>query len=153
MRETLRREYLRALDIPIWLPRDEVEAAAIAAAESIARGPGSGATLFVCASREQSATRLASDIARALAEPPVWAWPDDSDAGASVVETVRASLFTGLVVFGLDLAGRVLGPERPQRLETATVLVADDLDVLSGSAGARRALWRQMCAGGVVTSS
>lgn len=154
MTESQRLAYLEALDIPVWVPRGQARPPAVDPGPGCVRlGPGTGSTILICARPEQSSGSLASDIARSLAPPPVWAWPDESGDGMTVADAVQESLCTGLIVFGRALAERLLGSEMSDRVGPARVLIADDLEVLAGSAGARRELWRKLCAEGMVSAS
>ena len=114
-------------------------------------GPGDGGTLMVCAGQGASTSPLACDIARAVQDVPVWAWPRDDNDGPTAAEAVGESLFTCLVVFGHALAERLFGAEPPGHIGSARVCVVDDLDTLRRSGDARRQLWARLCAGGVVT--
>lgn len=147
--DPLRLAYLRALDIPVWLPRGQLPENAVMF-ERIRLGPGQGEVLLICDRQEEASSTLFSDIARALPVAPVWGWPDGSGSGLTVGDAVAEALFTGLVIFGHALADRLLGPNAPDRLGSARVLVTDDLGTLSSSASARRELWRRMCAEGLV---
>ena len=137
-----RLAYLRALDIPVWRPRD----AAVPSTLELELGPGSSGILSISADRELQAGGIASDIVRALPETPVWAWPVPPGAGQAVTSAVDQQLFTTLLVFGKDLAHQLLGQPLPERVEQARLLVVPGLEVLAGDASARRELWRLLCA-------
>ena len=110
---------------------------------------GNGSCLLVCAGPEQSATPLASDLARVLGATPVWAWPsEDPDSGA-LAQAVDDRLFTSVVVFGAGLAARVCGGEPPASCGSAQLLVGPDLEELLTQADARRQCWAVLRAGGL----
>ena len=154
MNEQQRLAYLEALDIAAWVPRSQAAPGDVRSCQERVRlGPGTGSLLMICDRPDQSSGVLASDIARVFADMPVWSWPDDAATGPTVTEAVQESLFTGLVVFGRALAERLLGPDVGERLGPARVIVADDLETLEVSAGARRQLWQQLCSGGMVAAS
>lgn len=145
MNEARRRAYLEAMGFDVWLSRHaEAAAGAGAGPARLVIGPGAGSTLLVCPGPEAIAGKLAADIARAVGNDPVWAWPDP-DAGAqgpTLAEAVGDRLFTRLLVFGESLAGAVFGASAPEVMGSSAVGVAPALDDLDASAEARRALWR-----------
>ena len=151
MNDRQRLAYLEALEIPVWVSRGHPAVAAdMPAVEAIQRGPGTSATLLICGHRDQSSSPLSSDIARVLPDTPVWAWPSEPATGQSVGDTVQEALFTAVLVFGHALAGRLFGATLPERVGSARIVVAEDLDTLGNSPDSRRELWRQLCAGGMV---
>jgi hypothetical protein len=145
--DSLQAQYLENMGVPVWLSRDR-ERPVAAPACLLALGPGSGSRLFVCGSTKEQSGRLAADLARALPEPPVWAWPVE-EQGVGVAQVVEDRLFTSLVVFGQDLAQAVIGNPVPELLASARVVVLPALGELATSAQARRKCWRLMTAGGV----
>ena len=106
MAEARRQAYLEAMGFDVWVrkpPPPERGALVV--------GPGGGSTLLVCHGPEASSDRLAADIARAIGDEPVWAWPA-ADGGAEypgVEEAVARGLFTRLLVFGEHLARELPG--------------------------------------------
>lgn len=165
-----RLEYLRALDIPVWVPRsspaeataDSPDAGDTAAAtvrprtapldDQVVLGPGSSGRLFLCADREFSASPLAADVVRSLPEQPTWAWPAGQDAGQSIEEVVEARLLTSITVFGAEMAEALFGHPVPERLGSASLLVVDAPEILAARGSARRALWQVLRQNGVVGS-
>lgn len=155
--------YLQAMGVEVWLPRGgpPVGNPAQSPAQPVEQGrqalpgvglrlgPGNGSCLLVCAGPEQSATPLASDLARVLGATPVWAWPsEDPDSGA-LAQAVDDRLFTSVVVFGAGLAARVCGGEPPASCGSAQLLVGPDLEELLTQADARRQCWAVLRAGGL----
>ncbi len=122
----------------VWVARPPAPAG-----DRLLVGPGQGSTLLVCASPEQSAGRLAGDIARAVGGDPVWAWPDPEGRQESprLEEAVRDGLFTRVVVFGKDAARQLLGRETPAVLVSARVALAADIDELAIRGTAKQELW------------
>jgi hypothetical protein len=141
MIESQRRAYLEAMDINVWLGKAE-------AADQIGLviGPGSGSTLLLCRAADESATRLAADISRYLADGPVWAWPcqEASQQYPSLEHAIGTYLFTRVVVFGQSLAAQLFNGQPPQILGSAAIIVARGVNVLEASADARRELWQKL---------
>ena len=82
--------YLEAMDISVWRLRNAAVAEAVLPetpeaikAQGLKLGPGGGGILLVCGVDSDSASRLASDIGRAMGSNPVWAWPF-TDAAATL---------------------------------------------------------------------
>jgi len=148
--DELRRQYLERMGIPVWISRPQ-PAAEDAGHTSLALGPGNGSSLFLCESREAAAGRLAADLARIPARPPVWAWPvaEGAEDGLTLAAAVNDRLFTAVVVFGEDLGRRLLGGPPPEMLGPARVLVVESLEQLAASPVARRDCWRAMVSGGI----
>jgi hypothetical protein len=139
MIETQRRAYLEAMGIGVWINKP--------APPDAARwlvGPGSGSTLLLCRSPEESGTRLAADIGRSLGGDPVWAWPDpeSNQENPSLEDTIEQYLFTQVVLFGTTLAGQAFNGKIPGILGSARVQVTADLDELAVDGMARRHLWQ-----------
>jgi hypothetical protein len=139
MIEAQRRAYLEAMGIGVWVNKP--------AAPDAARwlvGPGSGSTLLLCRSPEESGTRLAADIGRSLGGNPVWAWPDpdSSQEHPSLEDTIEQYLFTQVVLFGTALAGLAFNGKVPGIVGSAKVQVTADLDELAVDGMARRYLWQ-----------
>lgn len=142
MIESQRRAYLEAMDINVWLGKP-----APVAQDRLVIGPGSGSTLLLCHAADESATRLAADISRFLADGPVWAWPDPegSQQYPTLEQAIDNFLFTRVVVFGQTLAEQLFSSQAPVTLGSASIVVASGLSVLQGSANARLELWRKLC--------
>jgi len=141
MIESQRRAYLEAMDINVWLGKS-------AAADQVGLviGPGSGSTLLLCHVADESATRLAADISRFLADGPVWGWSDPEGQGQcpSLESAIGTYLFTRVVVFGQSLAAQLFSGPLPQILGSARIIVARGMNVLEASADARRELWHKL---------
>ncbi len=137
----LRRQYLEALDIPVWLPRDRDPSDSVPP-RGIRLGPGNGGSLFVCTGQQTSSTRLAADIARVLPDAPVWAWPGGDEGCMDVEAAVQERLFTAIVVFGDELAAQLFGASVPGHLGSARLIVAPSLSAMAESGGLRRDCWR-----------
>lgn len=145
-----RNEYLEALGIDVWIPRQR-HARAVPTASTpnagIVVGPGTGNVLLLCASSAEAAMPLAADIARCLDCEPVWAWPAPAGSLESLPleQAVAERLFTRMIIFGtgltwpeIDPAARVMG--------SARLLQADSIPVLARSAAARKSLWAELSA-------
>ena len=147
MSETRRRAYLEAMGFDVWIARPPDPEP-----ERLVIGAGAGSTLLVCALPEDSATKLAGDITRALGDEPVWAWPDPQDRpdNPSLPDAVEKQLFTQVIIFGNDLTGRLLGGRIPEVLGSSAVAVCSDLDELAGRAPAKKALWQVLTKRGAV---
>jgi len=167
-----RHEYLQAMGIDIWIPRNRPanDAANKVAAPSLTEtdghaacavrqasvspwaggiviGPGNGDTLLVCAKSEETATPLAADIARSLACDPVWAWPapDGASAATSVSQALEERLFSRVLIFGHGLAPAI-ADSAAVAAGRAQLIRAEALPVLLESGEARRALWLDLIA-------
>jgi hypothetical protein len=179
--ENRRVQYLQAMGIDAWISRDRAKAEAIVGSsvpesEPLASlqlpglnagpstqeiryeiGPGSGQTLVLCASREQAASPLASDIARCLDEVPVWGWQEKpvgpegaAQAGLSLQSAIEDRLFTRVLLF-CNLPAEPSG--QAQVIGSALVIRAPALPELANNPQQKRALWMQLvqhgwCAGG-----
>jgi hypothetical protein len=141
MIESRRQAYLEAMDINVWLSKPEA-----ADQDRLVIGPGSGSTLLLCHAADESATRLAADISRFLADGPVWAWPDPEGRRQypSLENAIDEFLFTRVVVFGQILAGKLFNGQVPQTLASARIVEVGGLNVLQASPNARRELWRKL---------
>lgn len=139
MIEIQRRAYLEAMGIGVWINKS-----AAPDADRWVVGPGSGSTLLLCRTAEESGTRLAADIGRSLGGDPVWAWPDPEgrQEHPSLKDTIEQYLFTQVLLFGPALAGRVFKGSVPEALGSASVQVTADLDELAVDGVARRKLWQ-----------
>ena len=61
---------------------------------------------------------------------------------APLLAAVAAGLFTQVIVFGDDTAGRLFGEDRPQVLGSSSIRIAAGLDELATRGTAKLALWR-----------
>ena len=141
MIESRRRDYLQALGLEVWSvkpPEPELN--------RLLLQPGEGETLLICETPDQTASRIAGDIARVLAARVVWAWPDPAgDPGSPTLEqSVGQSLFTRVIVFGGALAQRVFKGEPPLVVASASITVAASLDELAVRGNAKQAFWNQL---------
>jgi hypothetical protein len=141
--------YLEAMGIPLWVRKGAVPESG-EPLSGLRLGPGSGRFLLLCSGDGESAGELAADIARALPEQPVWAWPATEQPGRSVQEVIDEHLFTDMLVFGADPARKVFGDAIPEVLGPMRVLMVPGMDELSSEASARRALWRSLCENALV---
>ena len=116
-------------------------------------GPGAGSCLFLAGKGVDEASPLASDLARTLAAPPVWAQLADSGGGQRLELVIAERLFTHVVVFGEAAARLVFGGSVPETCGPARVTVVDDFPRLASDPGARKSCWLAMKAAGVVSSS
>ena len=141
MIEAQRRAYLEAMGIGVWINKP-----AAPDADRWVVGPGSGSTLLLCRTAEESGTRLATDIGRSLGGDPVWAWPDPEGRQEypSLGDTIERYLFTQVVLFGHALAGQAFKGSVPEFHGSASLQVAADLDELAMDGMARRKLWQYL---------
>jgi hypothetical protein len=141
MIESQRRAYLEAMDINVWLGKP-----AAVDQDRLVIGPGSSSTLLLCHAADESATQLAADISRFLADGPVWAWtdPEGSQQYPTLEQAIDNFLFTRVVVFGQNLAEQLFSSQAPVTLGSARIVVARGLNVLEASADARRELWHKL---------
>ena len=141
MMESRRRAYLQALGLDVWTIRPPPPSY-----DRLVLQPGSGQTLLLCREPEETAQRIAGDIARALDQDVVWAWPDPEGRAenTSLEEAVGQRLFTRVVVFGSELAARVCKGEVPQVVGSASVLVTRAVGELAVQGSAKRAFWKQL---------
>ena len=139
MTEAQRRAYLEAMGIGVWINK-----AAAPDAYRWVVGPGSGSTLLLCRTAQQSGTRLAADIGRSLGGDPVWAWPDPQERQEHPLleDTIEQYLFTQVLLFGHALASRSFKGSVPGVLGSASVQVTADLDELAVDGMAKRKLWQ-----------
>lgn len=145
--DALRLEYLQRIGVPVWVRREAPPAAP--ARPGLQVGPGAGSVLFVCAGAEEPSGPLAADLARVLAEAPVWAWPAPPEAGTTPADAVERGLLTALVVFGEDLAARLFGRVPPESIGAARVVVVPSMGRLAREPEARRACWRALAGAGL----
>jgi hypothetical protein len=145
--------YLEAMDIGAWSLREPAPptVAAVGEAPGLKLGPGSGGVLLICAIDTDSASRLANDIGRALDCFPVWAWPQDNAEATQLGTAVEDNLFTTVAIFGSDLAAQFFGPELPDGLNSAKLVLLPGMTDLQNQARARRTLWATLCRSGMVS--
>jgi len=139
--ESQRRAYLDALGLDVWSikpPEPQFD--------RLLFQPGKGSTLLICDAPEATATRLAGDIARALAGKVVWAWPDPAGNPQSptLEQAVGQYLFTRVVLFGDNLARKIFRGDVPLVTASASITVSDRLDELAVRGNAKHVLWKQL---------
>jgi hypothetical protein len=141
MIEARRRAYLEALGLDVWIARSPAAEGAWLGA-----GPGQGSTLLICASVVDSETEIAGDIARAIADDPVWAWLEPStDADIQRLEDLIGNrLITRVLLFGSVPARALFPGEVPQVVGSATLSIAPALEELAASGIVRRDFWHQL---------
>lgn len=141
MMESRRRAYLQAIGLDVWTIRPPPPSL-----DRLVLQPGNGRTLLVCQEPEETAQRLAADIARALDQDVVWAWPDPDGRAenASLEEVIDQYLFTRVVVFGSALANRMCKGEVPHVIGSASILVTRDAGELAVRGSAKQAFWEQL---------
>ncbi|MEE4173225.1 MAG: hypothetical protein V2I57_03150 [Xanthomonadales bacterium] len=120
---------------------------------TVSLGAGQGSCLFLAGAETDEASPLASDLARVLAEPPVWSRLADDDGAQRLEAIIAERLFTHVVVFGAAEAQLVFGESIPETCGPARVTVVDDFARLAKDAGARKSCWLAMKASGVVRKS
>jgi len=139
--ESRRRAYLDAMGLDVWSikpPEPELD--------RLLFQPGEGSTLLVCEAPEATATRIAGDIARALASKVVWAWPDPEGSPRSLTleQAVGQYLFTRVVLFGDSLARQVFKGDAPLITGSASITVCDRLDELAVRGTSKQVFWTQL---------
>ena len=139
MIESRRRAYLEALGFEVWVARPPPPQPG-----RLVVRPDQAAVLLVCGAPEESATRIAGDVVRALGCEAGWAWPDTGgDApGVALADAVADRLIFRVIVFGQHAARWLFRDEVPPVLGAATIAVAPGLDELASEGRARRSLWR-----------
>jgi hypothetical protein len=139
MNEGRRRAYLEAMGFDVWLARP-----ADPDPNRLHLEPGRGSTLLIGAGPGQCTSPLGGDIALAVGQEPVWAWPetDPGQGGEALREAVENRLFTRIIVFGEDLAGSLFDGDVPEVLVSSSVSVAPGLDELAVRGTAKQGLWR-----------
>ena len=162
--------YLDAMEIGVWTLREEVcpsvssapvpsQPTSSPATSSVDKipglklGSGSGGALLICAADTDSASRLATDISRALGNVPVWAWPDTDSTAVELTSAVEDKLFTTVAIFGNELAAQFFDGELPASLNSAKVVLLPTMHDLQSGAEARQALWTIFCRAGMVSAS
>lgn len=139
--ESRRRAYLEAMGLDVWAikpPPPQLD--------RLVLQPGNGQTLLLCQEPEETVQRIAADIARALDQDVVWAWPDPEGQAenASLEEAIGQHLFTRVVVFGANLANRVCKGELPRTIGSASILVTMTVNELAVRGSAKQAFWEQL---------
>lgn len=114
-------------------------------------GPGRGGILLVCARDSDSASRLASDISRAMGSVPVWAWPDTGAGTVQLADAVEENLFATVAIFGDELAQRFFATDVPSSVHAANVVQLPAMQDIGTQAEARRTLWAALCRAGMVS--
>jgi len=170
-----RHAYLRALGLDPLVLRSspeydlgerpepaEASESSTPALHSLNLGPGNGSILLVCNNPAEAATRLATDIARSLDSEPVWCWPIPADPGRGLTlqQIIEQRLFTRVLIFGQqagagtgnsggDAAGERIstcdGDTDAKVIASARILRTVSIAELEKSAGAKRALWAELC--------
>lgn len=139
MIEPRRRAYLEALGFDVWVTRPPPPPPG-----RLMVRPEPSATLLVCGTPEDSATRIAGDVVRALGGDASWAWPDTvgGEESISLADAVADRLITRVILFGPGPARWLFQGEIPEILGSATIAAAPGLDELAGRGRAKRSLWR-----------
>ena len=155
MSEANQRAYLEAMEIPVWVRKENVNRESVNrecedqtpgfVSPALKLGPGAGDVLLVCKRVDEPATRIAADIARSLKAEPVWAWPAADAAGSDMETSVNEYLFTTIIVFGKSLQKQVFNGSAPESLGSARILKAPGMEKLCASSSARQALWKLIC--------
>ena len=115
-------------------------------------GPGGGGILLLCTVDSDSASRLASDIGRAMGSNPVWAWPVTDANAMPLSNAIEDNLFTTAAIFGDELAGAFFDGELPASLNAAKIVLLPAMQDIQGSAEARKLLWSTLCRSGMVSA-
>lgn len=142
--------YLEAMGVSIWALRTAKPADH---GVGLKLGPGRGSVLLICENDIDSASKLATDIGRAMGRVPVWAWPADNADSVVLKEVVNDHLFTTVAVFGKTLAKQFFGQKLPATLNSASLVVLPAMPELERHADARRLLWSVLCQSGMVAGS
>ena len=147
--------YLDAMGIPVWTLREmPCNEPLVSECElSLKLGSGSGGILLICGTDTDSATKLANDISRSLGRVPVWSWPDDGEDAVKPAVAVDENLFTAVAVFGVGLAQQIFGRKLPANLNSANLVLLPSMNDLETGAGARQALWAELCRSGMVSAN
>ena len=138
MIEERRKAYLEAMGYDVWVARPPPPKPG-----NLVISGGQGSILLVCNEPSSCATKLSGDIARALGQDPVWAWP--AAAGDQVSEQIEGAvmdrLLTDIIVFGQDLARSLFRGPPPELLVSARVSVVSGMDELAERGEPRKKLW------------
>lgn len=138
MIESRRRAYLEALGFDVWVARPPPPERG-----RLVLSPDPAPILLVCSEPEDTATRFAGDLVRALGGRASWGWPDHVGAAGSVAlaDAIGDRLVTRVIVFGSEPACWLFGDEIPENLGSAAVGIAPSLGELAGNGPAKRSLW------------
>lgn len=139
MIEARRRAYLEALGFDVWVTRPPPPQPGL-----LVVGADPAATLLVCGKPEDSATRIAGDVVRALGGGASWAWPATGGGEHSMhlADAVADRRITRVILFGPEPARWLFQGAIPEVLGSAAVASAPGLDELAGQGRAKRSLWR-----------
>jgi hypothetical protein len=143
MIEPRKRAYLEAMGFDVWQLRPEPPPPG-----GLVIGPGEGSTLLICDSPAACATRLASDLVRALGGDPAWAWPqsEHDTEGESLDDAIARRLFTRVIVFGSDVEAWLFEGPGPAVVGSSAIQVEDGLDELAVRGSAKQAFWEKTLA-------
>ncbi len=119
----------------------DVQHANASNALGLSLGPGQGSCLFLCGSEDETASPLASDLARLPGGAPVWAKTAISGEGVALGTAVEERLFTAVVIFGQAQALLALGGTAPEQCGAARVVVVPELKRLAADPAARKICW------------
>ncbi len=141
MIESRRRAYLDAIGLDVWSIRPQKPEL-----DRLLLQPGDGSTLLICETPDETATRLAGDIARALAGEVVWAWPDreGKPQSLSIEQAVDQYLFTRVILFGVELGRRMFRSNAPMTAGSAVITITDSLDELAIRGKTKKVFWKQL---------
>ena len=139
--EQQRLAYLRAMGVDVWQQRP-----AAPLRDRLVVGPVRGTCLLVCEQAEETSSRLAADIERAVEQGCTWAWLDElgQESNPNLPEVIDQHLFTEVILFGNTVAGRLDSGDAKGVIGSARVAVATPLIELSVSGVARQAFWREI---------
>ncbi len=162
MLSSRQQAYLDAMDIGVWSLRRSAVPANGASKKPVQPepkqlesvqlklGPGGGGVLLICAADNESASRLANDINRALGRVPVWAWPCADSGSVELARAIDDKLFTTVAIFGEQLASQFFDAEPPGCMNSANLVILPSLQDIQDQAEARRALWVTFCRSGML---
>lgn len=152
MPDSRQQAYLEAMDIGVWNLREPVVPATGASSKTtqLKLGPGSGGVLLICAADDESASRLANDINRALGRVPVWAWPFSDEGAVDLTRAIDDKLFTTVAMFGEQLASQFFEGEVPACISSANLVMLPSMQDIQNQAEARRTLWATFCRSGIL---
>jgi hypothetical protein len=141
MIEARRRAYLEALGFDVWIARPAAPEPGF-----LCVGAGRGSTLLVCRSVADCQKEVASDLARALGDDPVWSWIDPvaDDDFEHVEDVVSSRQIKRVLLLGRETAGCLFEAAPPATLGSARILEAPGLDELGIDPGSKKALWRRL---------
>jgi DNA polymerase III psi subunit len=155
MTNSRQQAYLDAMGIEVWSLREAISVSEPEQPISpgLKLGPGGGGVLLVCEAADDSGSRLANDIGRALGGVPVWAWPQTDDNSVELGDAVDEHLFTTVAIFGETLAAQFFAGELPANLNSAQLVLLPDMQDILAQAEARRLLWSVFCQSSMVTAN